>query len=261
MENTIIENDLDQIINFNLPWFELADKTVLISGVNGMLPSYMVKTLLRLNEVRKLNIKVIGLVTSKERALIKFSQYQDRPDLQLIIQDVCDPIVLKEKVHYIVHAASQASPKYYGKDPAGTLLPNVIGTHNLLELARKNTVDGFLFFSSSEVYGQVDGSKIFLNENTYGYLDPTDIRSCHAESKKMGENMCISWLHQYGVKTEIVRPFHVYGPGMRLDDSRVFADFVADITNNRDIIMKSNGITRRALPPDASDLYFKKYRC
>jgi nucleoside-diphosphate-sugar epimerase len=62
----------------------------------------------------------------------------------------------------------------------------------------------------------------------------------------MGENMCVSWFHQYNIPTKIVRPFHTYGPGLSLDDGRVYADFVADIVNNRDIIMKSDGSARRA---------------
>jgi UDP-glucuronate decarboxylase len=84
-----------------------------------------------------------------------------------------------------------------------------------------------------------------LTETDYGYLDPATVRACYAESKRLGETMCMAWHHQYGVPARIVRPFHTYGPGMALDDGRVFADFVADILAGRDILLKSDGSALR----------------
>ncbi len=141
---------------------------------------------------------------------------------------------------------SQASPKYFGSDPVGTLKANVLGTYNLLELARIKHINTFLYFSSGEVYGQVPEDRIPTPEDFFGFIDPTNVRSCYAESKRIAETMCVSWAYQFGVNAKIVRPFHTYGPGMALDDGRVFADFVSDIVNKRNIIMKSDGLARRA---------------
>ncbi len=85
-----------------------------------------------------------------------------------------------------------------------------------------------------------------MTENDYGYLDPTQVRSCYAESKRAGETLCISWMHQFGIPVKIVRPFHTYGPGMDLNDGRVYADFIADIVKNKDIVMQSDGKAVRA---------------
>ena len=241
MDRNIIKEDLENIISSDLPWEQFKDSTVLISGANGFLPAYMVETLLYLNTVRNLNIKVIGLVRNKDKALNRFSNYKSRDDLKLLIQDVCDPIDWTDRIDYIVHAASQASPKYYGKDPVGTLKANVIGTSNLLELAKNKNLSGFLYFSSSEIYGQVDDANTPTNETAYGYLDPVNIRSCYAESKRMGETICVSWFHQYDIPIKIIRPFHSYGPRMALDDGRVYADFVANIIEGNDIVLKSDG--------------------
>jgi UDP-glucuronate decarboxylase len=248
MRSQIIQEDLENIISANLPWGELAGKNVLISGANGFLPAYMVETLLFINERKTTpeKTKVIGLVRNKDKAIARFSHHLGRSDFQLIVQDVCQVIHIEEKIDYIVHAASQASPKYYGKDPVGTLAANVIGTSNLLGLAKTQKLTGFMYFSSSEVYGQVDDSRIPTQESDYGYVDPTNIRSCYAESKRMGETICVSWFHQYGIPTKIVRPFHTYGPGMSLDDGRVYADFVADIIHGQDIIINSDGTATRA---------------
>lgn len=260
MRHPVIYEDICAIAAANIDWQRFSRSTVLIAGAGGFLPAYMVETLLYLNEVGMAdNIRIVCLVRDLEKARERFAAYLDRSDFVLISQDVTTTLHLCEPVDYIIHAASQASPKYYGSDPVGTLKANVIGTYNLLELARENQVKGFLFFSSGEVYGEVSSSQIPTREDEYGYLDPTRVRSCYAESKRMGENMAVSWHHQYGTPTKIVRPFHTYGPGMRLDDGRVFADFVADIINDRDIVLHSDGSARRAFCylADATAGFFK----
>ncbi|MEO8447907.1 MAG: NAD-dependent epimerase/dehydratase family protein, partial [bacterium] len=208
--------------------------------------AYLIHTLLRLNDILNLNLKVTGLARNESKAKDKYSSYLKRNDFNLIIQDVCDPVRCTEKIDFIIHAASQASPKFYGTDPVGTLNANVLGTNNLLHLAKKNNVESFLFFSTSEVYGAVSEAQIPTKENEYGYLDPVNVRSCYGESKRLGETMCVSWLHQHNIPVKIVRPFHTYGPGMDLNDGRVYADFISDVVNNRDIEMKSDGQATRA---------------
>jgi len=242
MRNPVIEEDLRFITDSDIPWNGLEGKNILISGASGFLPAYLVETILFLNENKfKNKTKVFALIRNEEKALSRFAIYKGRSDLIFIVQDVCEPVNIRDDLHFVIHAASQASPKYYGKDPVGTLSANIIGTYNLLELSREKKVEGFLFFSSGEVYGEVDEHHMPIKENSYGYIDPTNVRSCYAESKRMGETMCVSWFHQYGVPVKIVRPFHTYGPGMRLDDGRVFADFVSDIIHQRNIILKSDG--------------------
>jgi nucleoside-diphosphate-sugar epimerase len=242
MRNAIVEEDLKFIAEAGVPWGSLEGKTILISGAAGFVPAYMVETILYLNETLfKDKAKILAIVRNKERALSRFAFYKSRTELKFIQQDVCDPVSIKEPVDFVVHAASHASPKYFGSDPVGTLSPNVIGTRNLLEFSRKKKVKLFLFFSSGEVYGQPRQEETLTNENNYGYVNPVDTRSCYAESKRMGENMCVAWHSQYGVPAKIARLFHTFGPGLRLDDGRVFADFVSDIVNGRNIVMKSDG--------------------
>lgn len=243
MLNPIIKEDMKFIIKSKIPWNNLQGKTILISGANGFLPSYMVKTILYLNKTFfEDKTHIVLLIRNKNKAMKRFSQVNTE-NLIFHVQDICKPFDIKKEVDYIIHAASQASPKYYKNDPVGTLCPNIMGTYQLLELARKNDLENFLFFSSGEVYGETDHFP--TTENDYGYVNPTEIRSCYAESKRMGENMCISWFKQYDVPTKIIRPFHTYGPGMSLNDGRVFADFVADIINHRDIVIKSSGEAKR----------------
>lgn len=247
-----------------VPWDRLAGKTVLVSGANGFLPAYMIEMLLYLNEVKAGNeTRVIGLVRNRERALSRFAHYQGRDDLEFIVQDVCEPVVTDKKIDYVIHAASQASPKHFGSDPVGTMSANLFGTHNLLRLAKDKNSEGFLFFSSSEIYGAVDDTRVPTKESDYGYLDPTAVRSSYAESKRAAETLCVSWFKQYGVPAKIVRPFHTYGPWMSLEDGRVHADFVADIVNGRDITLRSDGSAVRTFCyiADATRAFFIGLLC
>lgn len=243
----VVEEDLAGIVAADLPWRRFAGKAVLVSGANGFLPAYMIEALLRLNETAGgPPARVVGLVRNREKALARFAAYGGRDDLEFVVQDVCEPVAFGGRVDFVIHAASQASPKHFGADPVGTISANLLGTHNLLRLASEKGSEGFLLFSSGEVYGEVDPAKVPTKEGDYGYLDPTAVRSCYAEGKRAAETLCVAWAHQHGVPAKIVRPFHTYGPGMSLDDGRVFADFVADVVNRRDILMKSDGSARRA---------------
>lgn len=241
MRNSIIESDLKYITEADLPWESFKNKTILVSGASGFLPAYMVETLLYLNETKQFNIKVLGLVRHLEKARERFSPYKGNQNLIFVHQDVCNKIKLDEKIDYIIHAASPATPKLFSQDPVGTIAPNVIGTSNLLNLAAEKKVECFLFFSTSGVYGHVDPDSYPIKENRFGCLDSMDLASCYLESKRMGENMCVAWRHQYGVPVKIVRPAITYGPGLKLDDGRSFADFISNILNYRDIEIFSDG--------------------
>lgn len=240
MKNPILIKDFEKILNQNIPWHMLKRKTILITGANGFLPSYIVEFLLFLNDQKKMGMKIIGIVRNKDKADKRFHPYKKRPDLKIIIQDVATPFKLSETFDFIIHAASQASPRFYETDPVGTLKPNVLGTYNLLEFARKKPVQAILFISAGETYGNIltPGKK---DETMYGSLDPASVRSCYAESKRMTETMAVSWHHQYGIPAKIVRLYHTYGPGIKLDDGRVFADFISNIVHNENIVMKSRG--------------------
>lgn len=257
--NKIIEDDLKIICSGDLDWGKFKKSTVLISGAYGMLASYMVFTLLYLNKINPgLKIKVIALGRDLHKAKKRFNDFLDDPLLTIICGDVTDKIQIKGKVDYIIHAASPASSQFYGIDPVGVISPNIFGTKNLLELAKEKKTKGFLFFSSGEACGIVN--KKVITEEDVGYLDPTDIRNCYGESKRMGENMCQCWFHQYQVPIFSVRPEHTYGPTMDLkNDKRVFAEFVSDVVHDRNIVVKSDGLSIRnfCYIMDATDGFFR----
>lgn len=244
--NPIIKEDVDNIINSIDNWNYLSGKTILVTGANGFIPSYIIYSLCGLNDRNILSkpIKIRGLVRNSEKAKLKFEKIISRSDFELILSDVSDA-KLDNPVDIIIHAASQASPKYYGKDPVGTLKANTIGTYNLLNQSVKQNVEKFLFVSSGEVYGILDGSMPTIEEDYTGNVDITEVRSCYAESKRMGENMCVCFSHQFNIHTNMIRLSHTYGPGISLDDGRVFADFTKCVVNNENIVLNSDGSAKR----------------
>ncbi len=227
--NPIIQQDIESIVSAPLPWEEFSGATVLVTGAAGFLPAYMVETLLYLNrKVLSRPCTISAIVRNKDRAEKRFSDYSRNDGLWIAESDIANQVWIPG-FDYVIHAASQASPVFYINDPVGTLAPNTIGTYRLLSASRY--CKGFLFFSSGDAALPID---------------PLDLRACYGESKRMGETICAAWHRQYRIPAKIVRISHTYGPGMRLDDGRVFSDFTRDILNGGPIILNSDGGTYRA---------------
>lgn len=237
----VVTEDIQQILSSPLDWRRFHKKTILVTGASGCLPSYMLEALLQLRQELGIECRVIGLVRNMQKAKSRFADYLSSPELTLIEADVSKMPPIHQHCDFIIHAASQASPKYYGPDPVGTMTANLSGTHHLLELARQSGCEGFLFFSTSEVYGQLPPEKTPTRESDYGYIDLLNPRSCYAESKRAAETLIASYVQQFQLPGVIVRPYHTYGPGMALDDGRVYADFIRDIVQRRNIVLRSDG--------------------
>lgn len=246
INNPIIRKDIEEILQTTyIDWSRFNGKTILITGANGMLPSYLVYTFLYMKVYLGYDVTVVGLVRDVGKAKLVLNDVLSNENFQLITQDVADQIMVDKKIDYVIHAASQASPKFYGVDPVGTINANVLGSINTLKIAHKHDAEGYLYFSSGEVYGIVDPSRFPFTENDYGFIDLLKVRTCYAESKRMGENLCVAWNHQYNVPTKIVRIYHTYGPGFSMNDRRVFSDFCGNIIRNEDIVLHSDGMAKR----------------
>ena len=241
----VVAEDIAAILRADLPWDMLADANVLVTGAGGFLASYLVETLLAMRSRLGFGpARVVGLVRNIAAAERRYAEHCDRDDLQLLHGDVADPaLAVPGRLDVIIHAASPATPRVYLTDPVGVLDANLQGMRAMLALARRDNAR-LLFVSSGEVYGQTP--VVPTAEDDYGYLDLQAVRSCYGEAKRAAEVMGVAWAHQYGLHVGIVRPFHTYGPGVALDDGRVFADFVADVIAGRDIVMRSEGTSVRA---------------
>ncbi len=224
----------------------LEGKTILISGGSGFIGSYINAVLYLLNKkVFKNKCKVISIdnyiTGSKKNFLlnIKDKNFQFRDG------DIRLPVITNEKIDYIIHAAGLASPFYYKKYPLETIESAVMGAKNLLELARITKPVSFLFFSSSEIYGDPDPKSVPTPETYAGHVSSIGPRACYDESKRLTETLCITYHQIYGIPVKIVRPFNIYGPGMKHIDYRVIPTFIYNGLRGKDLPVHDKGVQTR----------------
>lgn len=226
---TIIQEDIEAIVEeIKTDAKKLEGKTLLISGGAGFLGSYFLATICELNKkVLKKPCRVISIdnfITGKKRRIVE--EIKDKK-FTFIEADVTKPLNIEGKVDYIIHAAGLASPFYYQKFPIETIESAIYGAKNLLEIARNKKVKSFLYFSSSEIYGDPDPKFIPTPETYKGNVSSIGPRSCYDESKRLGETISMVYHSLYKIPVKIVRPFNVYGPGMLPNDYRVVPMFVS----------------------------------
>lgn len=239
--NTVRKQDLKNIAE-NIPLEFCEDKVFLITGASGFLGSYFVDTLMYLNDkCLKSKCTIIALCRNKAKAIEKFQEYLGSPFFKLLVQSVEEKADIEGKVDYIIHAASSAVTSEFECIPGKILSANIIGTYNFLELARIKKVKGFLFLSSGAVYGEISDEIVDVKENDCFILNYMETRNCYAEGKRAGEAFCVAYWKQYKIPSKIVRISHTYGPGINLNDGRVFSDFVNSICKGENLVIRGSG--------------------
>ena len=250
----IVEKDLVYISNNLQEEFgRLAGKKLLITGGAGFLGYYLVQSILHWNEKKSDTDSIhVTVYDNYARGVPAWlSGLQKNKDLTLVRHDITGPLPQGiDSFQYVIHAASIASPTYYRKHPIETMDANVNGLRYLLEYGRQQKktaapLEGFLFFSSSEIYGNPSPENIPTPETYYGYVSCTGPRACYDESKRYGETLCVNFARQYELPIKIARPFNNYGPGLKITDKRVLPDFARDILAGKDIVLLSDGSPRR----------------
>lgn len=218
----------------------MSGKTVLITGARGFLGRYFIEIFKQLNSKYLASpvhvVAIDNLITSGKYA----EQLIDDSNIRFIEHDVIKPFSFDKEVHYVIHAAGIASPQYYQKYPLETLDVAITGTKNMLQLAKQKNAK-FTFFSSSEIYGNPDLKNIPTKEEYWGNVSSLGPRACYDESKRVGETLCYIFNQQFGVKTNIVRPFNFYGPGMQEKDYRVLPNFASRIKAKRPLKIYGRG--------------------
>lgn len=243
--NKVILEDLQNVCARKINWDKFRNASVLVTGANGLIATYIIYMLLYLNEYQDMGIQVIGLARNPQKVAQKYGSLLERDDFRMIYQDVTKPLQAEGAVDYIIHTASPTGPKQFMDTPVDTILANVAGAYHLLEAGREKQAKGFLLLSTREIYGS--GGKDFVMEGDYGAVDPTLVRSCYPESKRMSETLCSAYCAQYGMNCKVVRIAHTYGPGMILRDGRVVGDFLGNVVDGKDITMNSDGSGTLAL--------------
>lgn len=220
----------------------LSGKTVLVSGGAGFLGRYMVGVFRLLNaRVLEKPCRVISVDNYITGERDEAPGVNDDPHVLSLWADVTLPLPVREPVDYIIHAAGLASPVYYQKYPLETIESAVMGAKNLLELGRKSPLQSFLLFSSSEIYGDPDPKSVPTLETYCGNVSSVGPRACYDESKRLAETLSLIYHQQFGIPVKIVRPFNVYGPGMKPADRRVVPMFALQTLRGETIPVHGDG--------------------
>lgn len=212
-------------------------KTILISGSCGFIGSHLCEFYL------KMGLKVIGVDNLLTGSLINIKNFANHPDFKFIKHDICNDLFIKEKIDYILHFASTASPKDYLKYPIETLRIGSFGTENMLKLAVKNN-STILVASTSEVYG--DPLEHPQSESYFGNVNSIGPRGVYDEAKRYLEALTIAYRNNKKLDVRIARIFNTYGPMMRKDDGRVIPTFINQAINNENFTVHGNGLQTRS---------------
>jgi nucleoside-diphosphate-sugar epimerase len=264
----LLDRDLEHIrAELQEEYAAMAGGHLLITGGAGFLGYYMVQGVLHWNDRAAPADRIhVTVFDNYVRGVPEWLEaLRGRADLTLVRHDVRHP--LPEPMpdfDWIIHAAGIASPTYYRAHPLETMDANIDGLRRLLEYARARLdagrrFGGFIFYSSSEIYGDPAPEAIPTPEDYRGNVSCTGPRACYDESKRYGETLCVVFARHYGVPVKMVRPFNNYGPGLKISDRRVIPDFARDVMNGRDIVMLSDGKPTRTFcyVADAVAGYYK----
>jgi UDP-glucuronate decarboxylase len=264
----VVATDLDFLSHRLRAEFDgLSGRSVLIAGGAGFLGYYLVQSALHWNRTHAAQPPILVIVLDNFIRGVPswLMALEQDPNLRLLKHDITQPLpAALGDIDYLIHAASIASPTYYRKFPIETMDANVNGLRFLLNysLAQKQKgkpVQGVLYYSSSEIYGDPTPDSIPTPESYRGYVSCTGPRACYDESKRYGETLCVNFARQYGLPIKVARPFNNYGPGLKITDGRVIADFARNVLGGEDIVMLSDGSARRTFcyVADAVTGYYK----
>ncbi len=212
----------------------LQGKCFLITGATGLIGHHLIDVLMSLSEVR-----VIAVGRSREKAERILGEYFSDARFSFLEQDVKEPFPSSLKVDYIVAGASNTHPRAYSTYPIDTIMTNIDGTKNALDLAVRCGAE-VLFTSSTEIYGTSRDNAPFREGDT-GILDLSKARSCYTEAKRVCEALCQSYISERSALVKIVRLSRIFGPTMLLSDSKASSQFILKALSGEDIVLKSEG--------------------
>lgn len=237
MSTNILKDDLQYIANYDLPYEKLKGHTVLVTGATGLIGFQLIKALLEIG-----NVQIIALIRNLEKAKEIYTN-EDIKQISFVIGDIVEEMNIDVGVDYIFHCAAVTTSKTMMSNPAEAIVTSVNGTNNILKFAAEKKVKSVVFISSMEMYGSFDDAAGEITEEKIGYIDPLKVRSNYPESKRLCENMCIAYLHEYNVPVKIARLAQTFGAGILPWENRVFAQFARSAINGTDIVLHTKGLS------------------
>lgn len=234
-------SDIDKVIEVVPELDRLAGKSLMITGAAGLVCSAIVDIIFRYNDTHDEKIQVLAAGRWPEEMSARFGDQVNREDFTFVVYDASKTDnVIDVHADYIIHGASNASPNMIVKEPVETMMSNFLGMKYLLDYAKEQGTKRILYISSSEVYGEKEGTEPY-KEGQYGYIDLLKSRNSYSVGKRAAETLCASYADEYGMESVIVRPGHIYGPTASPYDKRVASAWSYAVAKGEDIVMKSDG--------------------
>lgn len=228
-----------------IPWDKLKNKTIFVTGATGLIGQTFISAVLYYSTVKHMPLTVLALVRDVQKAEQIFEQQRKACGNLSFIEGSVEVLPkIEEEIHYIVHGASPTASAFFAQQPVDTIKTAVLGTINVLELAKEKQVQGLVYLSSMESYGAPTQDTL-LKEKDVDYMNPLLVRNCYPQSKRLCENLCVSYFAQYQVPAMSARLSQTFGPGIAISDNRVFAQFARCAQKSENIVLLTTGESKR----------------
>lgn len=240
--NKVQMEDYQYIGNLDfIDWAQFRGSAILITGSTGLIGSNLVNSVAYNSQEKGLGIKLILPVRNTLAAEKQFGW----TGAKIIPYELGTELGIDTSVDYIVHLASPTNSRHFIERPVDTMMANIGGYKALLEWAVEHPVKKLVGLSTMEVYGFPEkGHKV--KESELGSFETMNARNSYPIAKIACEALCNSYYAQYGVPAVILRATQTFGPGVKYDDGRVFAQFMRCAVEKKNIVLKSDGLTERS---------------
>jgi len=234
--NSVLYEDIQSLCDSPLiDWEAFRHANIMITGSTGSIGHVLVQALDEQNK-NGLDAHLILPVRSIEKARGLFGDME-----ATYIETDVEHLTYDGDVDYILHAASPTKSRFFIEKPVETINTAVLGTLNVLNIARDKKVKSMVYLSSMEMYGVLDKSDV--TEEELGYINPLNVRSSYSEAKRVCEMYCYCYMSEYGVNVKIARVAMTFGAGLLKTENRVYKYFCDSVLHHENIVIKSTGTT------------------
>lgn len=237
-----LKEDINYTITNNAHLLDkFKDSHILITGATGLVARILAITLLEANTTNELNLHLFLVVRNRDKAVQIYHKWLEAGSVSLIVQDVRSEIKCRDKMDFIFHAAAVTNSQALISYPIEAFETQILGMENVLNLVNRDNAR-LLYFSSMEIYGRP-----FVKGTTYekdlGYVDPLVVRSGYPEAKRSCEFLGRAWVHEKGAFVVNARLAQTFGPGVQIQDDRVFVQFIKSAMRNEDLVLHTDGLS------------------
>lgn len=229
-------------------WDSFRGKSIFVTGGTGFFGKWLLESFIYVNEKLALNATITALSRNPEAFFTEYPFYKEHTkSVKFVKGDILNyDFNLDEKFQFIIHAATAASESLNKSNPLLMMDTITFGTRKVLDFAITQPLEGFLFVSSGAIYGKQPWNQLHLNESDSFKININNSNAAYAEGKRIAELYCSTYYEKDKLPVKIARCFAFVGPYLPLDTHFAIGNFIKNVINNEDIIIKGDGSTIRS---------------